>query len=71
MVTPEPGGTTRGRPREEVECMRRVSLMTLWRLSTINSQYQHLERREKEEEGEHAKASPSQSRTQAPPHHPV
>lgn len=27
MVTPGPGGTTRGRPREEVECIRRVSLL--------------------------------------------
>jgi len=31
-VMPGPGGTTRGRPREEVEWMRRVSLMMLWRL---------------------------------------
>lgn len=26
------GGTVRGRPREEVEWMRRVSEITLWRL---------------------------------------
>lgn len=33
MVMPgPPGGTRRGRPREEVEWMRRVSLMVLWRL---------------------------------------
>ena len=35
METPEPGGTTRGRPREEVEWMRRVSDITLWRLPTL------------------------------------
>jgi len=28
----EPAGTRRGRPREEVEWMRRVSSMTWWRL---------------------------------------
>ena len=32
IETPGPGGTTRGRPREEVEWMRRVSDITLWRL---------------------------------------
>lgn len=31
-VMPGPGGTRRGRPREEVEWWRRVSLITLARL---------------------------------------
>ena len=31
-VTGAPGGTTRGRPSDEVEWIRRVSLMTCWRL---------------------------------------
>lgn len=35
METPEPGGTTRGRPREEVEWMRRVSDITLCRLQAL------------------------------------
>lgn len=38
IETPEPGGTTRGRPREEVEWMRRVSDITLWRLQ-MNHQH--------------------------------
>lgn len=36
-VTPGPGGTRRGRPSEEVEWMRRVSLMTLCRLVCAKS----------------------------------
>ena len=32
IVKPAPGGTTRGRPREEVEWMRSVSVMTRSRL---------------------------------------
>ena len=36
METPGPGGTTRGRPREEVEWMRKVSDITLWRLRALS-----------------------------------
>ena len=39
-VIPGPGGTIRGRPSEDVECIRRVSLMTAFRLQEVNIQKQ-------------------------------